>query len=68
MILSKGQFDSMLEAAKPLIKWLSENCHPHCSAEVDCGSVRLTEDIARNKTDEFIKDNIDGVKGTLRWR
>ena len=56
MILSKDQNDELLEVAKPLIKWLNENCHPHCSATVDCGSVRLAEDIATNKTEEYIKD------------
>lgn len=56
MILNKEQFDSLLEAAKPLIKWINENCHPHCSATIDCGSVKLAEDIATNKTDEFMVD------------
>jgi len=46
----------MLEAAKPLMKWLSNNCHPHCMACVDQGTVALSEGIASNKTDEFIKD------------
>jgi hypothetical protein len=46
----------MLEAAKPLMAWLAKNCHPHCSAVVDAGSVELTEGTAREVTDEFIKD------------
>jgi len=56
MILTKEQTTAMLEAAKPLMKWLSDNCHPHCAATVEAGSVELTEGIAREITDEFIKD------------
>jgi hypothetical protein len=46
----------MLETAKPLIKWISDNCHPHCSAIVDCSSVKLSEEIALEITNEFVKD------------
>jgi len=56
MILTKEQTAAMLEAAKPLMKWLSDNCHPHCEARVEQGSVELTEGIARQTTEEFIKD------------
>lgn len=56
MILTKKQIAEMLEAAKPLMKWLSDNCHPNCAATVEAGSVELTEAVARKITDEFIKD------------
>jgi len=56
MTLTKGQTDGMLEAAKPLMKWISDNCHPHCTATVEAGSVELTEGVAREISDEFIKD------------
>ena len=56
MILTPKQFEEMLEAAKPLMKWISDNCHPHCEAHVDYGSVALKEDVATNRTEEFIKD------------
>jgi hypothetical protein len=54
MILTKEQTAAILEAAKPLMKWISDNCHPHCAATVEAGSVELTEGIAREITDEFI--------------
>lgn len=50
MIISKEQQESMLHAAKPLIKWLNENCHPHCCVLVDVTSVCLSESIARHIT------------------
>lgn len=56
MTLTNEQRNSLLEAAKPLIQWLNENCHPHCSATVDQSTVKLTEDVATVKTEEFIRD------------
>jgi len=44
----------MFEAAKPFIKWMNENCHPHCIAHIDCTSVELAEGVATSQTDEFL--------------
>ena len=46
----------LLEAAKPLIKYLNDNCYPHCTAIVDQTSVELVEGVSKTFTDEFIKD------------
>jgi hypothetical protein len=54
MILTSQQQQELLEAAKPLIKWLNDNCHPHCTAAVDQTSVELLEGIATNRTEEFV--------------
>lgn len=56
MKITEEQAKEMLEAAKPLIKWMSENCHPHCTARVDQNTIELTEGIATNRTDEFLRD------------
>ncbi len=56
MTITKQQQEQMLEAAKPLIKWMNENCHPHCAANVDHNTVELTEGIAMQRTDEFLRD------------
>ena len=56
MILTEQQQNSLLEAAKPLIKWLNDNCHPHCEAKVGPGSVELVEGVCKQLTEEFIKD------------
>lgn len=55
MKLTEEQQGQMLEAAKPLIKWMNDNCHPHCSANVDQNTVELTEGIAMERTDEFVR-------------
>ena len=57
MTITQTQQEQMLEAAKPLIKWLNENCHPHCAAQVDQNTVTLTEDVASHHvTDKFEGD------------
>lgn len=55
-ILTREQAKTMLEAAKPLMEWLADNCHPHCTAFVEQGSVEVMEGIAREISDKFIKD------------
>ena len=56
MTLSKEKTEEMMLAAKPLIKWIAENCHPHCFATVDCASVDLAECVANEATKEFLGD------------
>lgn len=47
MFLDERQRMDMLEAAKPLMLWMKEHCHPHCAIHVDSDSAELTECIAR---------------------
>lgn len=56
MILAIEQQESLLEAAKPLIRWMNENCHPHVTAIVDCINIELVEGICQTGTEEFLKD------------
>jgi hypothetical protein len=56
MTLTKKQLDEMLEKSKPLIKWLNENCNPHCVVTVFSDRATLSEEVATNITKEFIKD------------
>lgn len=56
MVLTEQQRIELLEAAKPLIKWLNENCHPHCGACVIPSGVELFESVANCVTLEFVKD------------
>jgi len=43
-------------AAKPLIKWLCDNMHPHATVIVTPTSAELLEGLAVMRTDEFVKD------------
>lgn len=56
MILQEHQMEQMLELSKPLIKWLNENCHPHCEIKIQSDSVEILEGFARVPVKEFIKD------------
>lgn len=56
MKLTEEQRKEFLEAAKPLIKWLNDHCHPNFNAIVDQYSIELSECIVRSTTEEFLKD------------
>lgn len=57
MILTKEGQDKLLEAAKPLMKFLNEECgHPHVQVVVTNDRAELSEGIANVKCDEFVKD------------
>ena len=54
MGFTEEQMDEMFEAAKPLIKWLNENCHPHTKAIVNSTTVEVLEGVMMQKTEEFL--------------
>lgn len=56
MILSDSKTEKMLKAAKPLIKWMNENCHPHTKIIVTHNGVELLESISVAGTNEFLED------------
>lgn len=47
---------SFEEAAKPLIKWLAENVHPHHTVIVTSTSAELLEGSMSFQTEEYLKD------------
>lgn len=56
MILSEEKRQEMAEAAKPLVKFLCENFHPHVYVIVEPSRVELIEGIATATIAEFIRD------------
>lgn len=56
MILTHNETSKFEEAARPLIKWLNENRHPHVIAIVDTGSAELHEAVCRIVDTDYIKD------------
>ena len=56
MILSEAQRAEFHKAAKPMIKFLNDNCHPHCSVYVDTTRAELVEGIAAVVDESFVKD------------
>ena len=56
MILTKEQQEQLLEASKPLMKFLSENFYPYVEVRVDYSDAVIMEQSARVRTEEFVKD------------
>lgn len=56
MILTEKQRLELGEAARPLIKWLCENCHPHVTAIVGPGRVELMEGVSSIPIEDYILD------------
>ena len=46
----------MKEAAKPLVMFLNDNCHPHVKVIVEPDGAEIVEGSASVKIEEFIKD------------
>lgn len=56
MIATKEQIESFREAAKPLVEWLNEHCHPHTSVIVTPVRAELVEGVICAKIEEFLRD------------
>lgn len=54
--MSNEKLKSFEDAAKPLIKWLAENEHPHHAAIVTSDHAELLEVKIGLPSSEFIKD------------
>jgi len=44
------------EAARPLMQWLSKNCHPHMKVIVDSSQAEMLEGYVNFVTDDYILD------------
>lgn len=56
MILNEEEREYFREAARPLIKFLNDNCHPHVSVIVDCRSAELFEGICHIVVEDYLHD------------
>ena len=54
--LTKEKRKEFEEASRPLMSWLSENCHPHVTVILDSGRSELLESICNFPTEDYIKD------------
>lgn len=45
------------KAVEPAIKWLNDNCNPHCSIEITTTSAELKSGKLAHRTNEFIKNS-----------
>jgi len=56
MILDIEKQKEFTEAARPLIKWLNENCHPHVTAVITTDRAELSEGVYSVPIKDYIKD------------
>jgi len=59
MTLTPEQLVALKEAAIPLMQWLNDNCHPHCTAIMDSEHVELLEGLATARR-EPIREEVQG--------
>lgn len=59
MTLTKDQIVAFKEAALPLMQWLNDNCHPHCTAIVDSERAEVMEGLA-SVMREPIQEEVQG--------
>lgn len=52
MVITDNQMDDLLEAARPLMKWLEKDGHPHNMVLVTAVSAEFFEGLARVKRDD----------------
>ena len=56
MTFTEEQRKEFEEAARPLIKFLNDNCHPHVTVVVDCTTAELSEGVCSFRTEDYLKD------------
>ncbi len=56
MKYSEEKIDELLDASKPLIKWLSENHHPHMTVVVTSTRAELLEGQMSVICEDFLRD------------
>ena len=54
MILTEQQRKEFEAASRPLMEWLSKNCHPHVKVLVDYSSSEMLEGIVIFSTEDYI--------------
>ena len=46
MKITLDQLETLREAVLPLMQWLNDNCHPHCTVMVNSERIELVEGLA----------------------
>lgn len=60
MILSDREMLEFEAAARPLVKWLNDNCHPMVVAIVKPSRAELLEGVYSVNVTDYIKERSDG--------
>ena len=46
MKITPDQIEALREAVLPLMQWLNDNCHPHCTVMVNSERIEIVEGLA----------------------
>lgn len=56
IVMTNAQKVSYVVACRPLIEWISINCHPHTKILLDSTSAEIVEGVYCYRTDDFLQD------------
>ena len=56
MRFTLNEIETLREAALPLMQWLNDNCHPHCTVMVDSERIELVEGLATARREPIQKE------------
>lgn len=56
MTMTEDQQREFANLARPLIKWLNENCHPHTHIFIDQTTAEISEGVMSFTSVEYVKD------------
>ena len=56
MRFTLAEIETLREAALPLMQWLNNNCHPHCTVIVDSERIELVEGLATARREPIQKE------------
>ena len=56
MTISEKQKKEFEAVARPVMKWMSDNCHPHTHAIIDYARAELSEGVFIFPTEDYVKD------------
>ncbi len=56
MVVTEKQRQEFEKLARPMIEWLNNNCHPHCSVNITQDSAELLEGVCVVNTKDYILD------------
>ena len=56
MILTEEQQEELEQLSRPLMKWISDNFHPHVTVAVSYDVASMKEDVSNFVTMDYVKD------------
>jgi len=56
MIFTEEQRKQFETAARPMLEFLNNNCHPHVTVEIDCTTAAIYEGVCAFITEDYLKD------------